>query len=107
GGFLSAKRCDAAIPLDAWVPPDQTVIELSQAVVEIFRDHGLRENRQKARLRWLIDAWGIERFREAVQAKLSFPLLTAAPRDLIDWDKRDHIGVYPQKQAGFYYVGLH
>ncbi|MEN9228484.1 MAG: ferredoxin--nitrite reductase [Gloeomargarita sp. GMQP_bins_120] len=107
GGFFSAKRCDAAIPLDAWVPPDQTVIELSQAVVEIFRDHGLRENRQKARLRWLIDAWGIERFREAVQAKLSFPLLTAAPRDLIDWDKRDHIGVYPQKQAGFYYVGLH
>ncbi|MCS7031748.1 MAG: ferredoxin--nitrite reductase [Gloeomargarita sp. SKYG116] len=107
GGFFSAKRCDAAIPLNAWVPPDAAVIELARAVVEIFRDHGLRENRQKARLRWLIDAWGIERFREAVQAKLSFPLLTAAPTDLIDWDKRDHIGVYPQKQAGFYYVGLH
>lgn len=107
GGFFSSKRCAAAIPLNAWVTPDRQVIELSRAVVEIFRDHGLRENRQKARLMWLIDEWGIEKFRAAVQAKLSFPLLTAAEHDAIDWEKRDHIGVYKQKQPGLNYVGMH
>ncbi|MCS6960195.1 MAG: ferredoxin--nitrite reductase [Pseudanabaenaceae cyanobacterium SKYGB_i_bin29] len=107
GGFFSSKRCAAAIPLHAWVTPDRQVIELSRAVVEIFRDHGLRENRQKARLMWLIDEWGIEKFRAAVQAKLSFPLLTAAEHDAIDWEKRDHIGVYKQKQPGLNYVGMH
>jgi ferredoxin-nitrite reductase len=73
GGFFSAKRCAAAIPLNAWVTPDRQVVELSRAILEIFRDHGLRENRQKARLMWLIDEWGIDKFREAVQSKLAFP----------------------------------
>jgi ferredoxin-nitrite reductase len=106
GGFFSAKRCAAAIPLNAWVTPDRQVVELSRAILEIFRDHGLRENRQKARLMWLIDEWGIDKFREAVQSKLAFPLLTAAEKDEIDWDKRDHIGIYPQKQPGLSYVGM-
>ncbi|HIK38154.1 MAG: ferredoxin--nitrite reductase [Geminocystis sp.] len=107
GGFFSARRCAAAIPLDAWVPPDDAVIQLSRAVLEVFRDHGLRGNRQKARLMWLIDEWGIEKFRAAVAAKLPFELLTAAPKDEIDWEKRDHLGVHRQKQQGLNYVGLH
>ncbi|MEN9251554.1 MAG: ferredoxin--nitrite reductase [Thermostichales cyanobacterium BF4_bins_65] len=107
GGFFSARRCAAAIPLDAWVPPDEAVVQLSRAILEIFRDHGLRGNRQKARLMWLIDEWGIDKFRAAVAAKLPFELLNAAPKDEIDWDKRDHIGVHRQKQQGFSYVGLH
>jgi ferredoxin-nitrite reductase len=106
GGFFSAKRCAAAIPLNAWVTPDRQVVELSRAILEIFRDHGLRENRQKARLMWLIDEWGLEKFRAEVQQKLPFPLLSAAEEDLIDWEKRDHIGIYPQKQPGLSYVGM-
>jgi len=106
GGFFSAKRCASAIPLDAWVTPDRQVLELSRAVLEIFRDHGLRENRQKSRLMWLIDEWGLPKFREAVQQKLSFPLLSATEEDLIDWEKRDHIGVYKQQQEGWNYVGM-
>jgi ferredoxin-nitrite reductase len=73
GGFFSAKRCASAIPLNAWVTPDQQVLELSRAILEIFRDHGLRENRQKARLMWLIDEWGLERFRAECNA--SYPSL--------------------------------
>jgi ferredoxin-nitrite reductase len=106
GGFFSAKRCASAIPLNAWVTPDQQVLELSRAILEIFRDHGLRENRQKARLMWLIDEWGLERFRAEVQQKLSFSLLSAAEEDLIDWEKRDHIGIYKQQQEGLNYVGM-
>ncbi len=107
GGFFSSRRCEAAIPLDAWVQPDQQVVDLCRSILEVYRDHGLRANRQKSRLMWLIDEWGIAKFREEVAAKLSFPLLTAAPKDELDWDKRDHLGVHPQKQAGLNYVGLH
>ncbi|MBD0268801.1 MAG: ferredoxin--nitrite reductase [Cyanobacteria bacterium Co-bin8] len=107
GGFFSARRCEAAIPLNAWVPPDDTVVDISRAILEVYRDHGLRANRQKSRLMWLIDEWGVERFRSEVETALGRPLLSAAPEDEIDWDKRDHIGVYPQKQTGLNYVGLH
>jgi ferredoxin-nitrite reductase len=107
GGFFSARRCEAAIPLDAWVPPDETVVDLCRAILEVYRDHGLRANRQKARLMWLIDEWGSDRFRQAVVTALGQELPTAAPTDELDWDKRDHIGVYPQKQQGLNFVGLH
>jgi ferredoxin-nitrite reductase len=106
GGFFSAKRCEAAIPLNAWVPPED-VVALCRAILEVYRDHGLRANRQKSRLMWLIDEWGMDRFRTAVSEQMGQTLEPAAPEDEIDWDKRDHIGVYPQKQAGLNYVGLH
>lgn len=106
GGFFSAKRCEAAIPLDVWVPPTE-VVELCRAILTVYRDHGLRANRQKARLMWLIDEWGLARFRAAVEQQLGRPLLTAVAKDEIDWEKRDHIGVYSQKQPGLNYVGLH
>jgi ferredoxin-nitrite reductase len=105
GGFFSGKRCEAAIPLNVWVKPEE-VVSLSKAIVEIFRDHGLRLNRQKARLMWLIDEWGLEKFRDEVEKQWGKSLQIAAPKDEIDWEKRDHIGVYPQKQPGLNYVGL-
>lgn len=106
GGFFSAKRCEAAVPLDVWVPPDD-VVDLCRAILEVYRDHGLRANRQKSRLMWLIDEWGIEKFRQEVEHRFGRELATAAAEDEIDWDKRDHIGVYRQKQPGLNYVGLH
>lgn len=107
GGFFSAKRCAAAIPLDAWVPPTDEVVDLSLAILSVYRDNGLRANRQKSRLMWLLDEWGVETFREALETHLGRSLLRAAPEDALDWDKRDHLGVFPQKQAGLNYVGLH
>lgn len=106
GGFFSAKRCEAAVPLNAWVTPDQ-VVDLSRAILEVYRDHGLRSNRQKARLMWLIDEWGMDKFRAEVEQQLGQALQPEADKDEIVWEKRDHIGVYPQKQAGLNYVGLH
>ena len=67
GGFFSATSCDAAIPLNAWVPPTEAaVVELCRAILTVFRDHGSRGNRQKARLMWLIDEWGLNKFRAEV-----------------------------------------
>lgn len=106
GGFFSAKRCEAAIPLNVWVPADD-VVALCRAILEVYRDHGLRANRQKARLMWLIDEWGIDRFRAEVEQQFGRALAPAAPKDEIDWDKRDHLGIHRQKQPGLNYVGLH
>ncbi|MFM7888340.1 MAG: ferredoxin--nitrite reductase [Pseudanabaena sp.] len=105
GGFFSAKRVEAAIPLNVWVPPED-VVALCEALLIVYRDHGLRENRAKSRLMFLIDEWGIEKFRAEVEKQLGKPLATAATKDEIAWEKRDHIGVHPQKQAGLNYVGL-
>ncbi|HEY9299618.1 MAG TPA: ferredoxin--nitrite reductase, partial [Phormidium sp.] len=106
GGFFSAKRCEAAIPLNAWVPPAD-VVALCRAILEVYRDQGLRANRQKSRLMWLIDEIGLEEFRSEVEIRLGKTLETAAAKDEIVWEKRDHIGVYKQKQPGLNFAGLH
>ena len=106
GGFFSAKRCEAAIPMNVWVRPNQEVVDLCRGILEVYRDNGLRANRQKSRLMWLIDEWGIEEFRTRVANQLGYPLATAAEKDAIDWEKRDHLGVFRQKQEGLSYIGL-
>ena len=107
GGFFSAKRCAAAVPLDAWVPANSQVVTLCRSILEVFRDNGARANRQKSRLMWLIDEWGMEKFRSEVELKFGQVLLSAASEDEMNWDKRDHLGVHAQKQDGFKYVGVH
>src|SRR4029079_1037687 len=42
-----------------------------RAVAEVFRDHGNREDRRHARLKYLLEAWGVERVRDAVRARLA------------------------------------
>jgi ferredoxin-nitrite reductase len=106
GGFFSAKRCEAAIPLNAWVTPEE-VVNVCRAVLEVYRDNGLRANRLKSRLMWLLDEWGVDKFRAEVEQRLGKSFLPAAAKDEIDWEKRDHVGVYKQKQPGLNYVGLH
>ncbi|MDX2256360.1 MAG: ferredoxin--nitrite reductase [Pseudanabaenaceae cyanobacterium bins.39] len=105
GGFFSSKRVAAAVPLNVWVPPED-VVGLCEAVLLVFRDHGLRENRQKSRLMYLIDQWGLEKFRAEVEQQFGKPLAIAATKDEIEWAKRDHIGIHKQKQEGLNYVGM-
>ena len=107
GGFFSARRCEAAIPLDAWVPVDvKTVVDVCRAILEVYRDNGPRANRQKSRLMWLIDEWGVETFRAKVVEQMGYAMAEGAAEDEIDWDKRDHIGVHPQQQEGLNFVGM-
>ena len=108
GGFFSSRRCESAIPLNAWVPADDTVVEICRAILSVFRDKGSRGNRQKTRLWWLIEAMGLDEFRAAVEAEMGQTLQPAAPADAITEDgKSDHLGVHAQKQPGLNYVGLH
>ncbi|PKU83953.1 ferredoxin--nitrite reductase, chloroplastic [Dendrobium catenatum] len=109
GGFFSPKRCAEAVPLDAWIPADD-VIPLCKAVLEAYRDLGSRGNRQKTRMMWLINELGIEAFRTEVEKRMpTGSLERASPGDLVmkQWERRDYLGVHPQKQLGFSFVGLH
>lgn len=109
GGFFSPKRCEEAIPLDAWVSADD-VVPSCKAVLEAYRDLGYRGNRQKTRMMWLIDELGIEGFRAEVEKRMPDQVLErASPEDLVQkqWERRDLIGVHPQKQEGLSFVGLH
>ncbi|KAK1281350.1 hypothetical protein QJS04_geneDACA020723 [Acorus gramineus] len=109
GGFFSPKRCEEAVPLDAWVPGDD-VTAACKAVLEAYRDLGTRGNRQKTRMMWLIDELGIEGFRSEVEKRMPQQVLErSSPEDLVqkNWERRDYLGVQPQKQAGLCFVGLH
>uniref|UniRef100_A0A0E0GCC3 Ferredoxin--nitrite reductase, chloroplastic n=1 Tax=Oryza nivara TaxID=4536 RepID=A0A0E0GCC3_ORYNI len=109
GGFISPKRWEEALPLDAWVPGDD-IIPVCKAVLEAYCDLGTRGNRQKTRMMWLIDELGMEVFWSEAEKRMPNGVLErAAPEDLINkkWQRRDYLGVHPQKQEGLSYVGLH
>jgi sulfite reductase (ferredoxin) len=106
GGGLSTDP-HLALRLNAFVHRDQ-VIAVLKGVAEIFREsEKLRENRERARLKFLFlkHGWTAESFQEELEQRIGFRLDPAAeerpPEDIY----RDHVGIHPQKQAGYSYVG--
>ncbi len=93
--------------LDAFVLPQQ-VLPVLRAVTSIFRDSDvLRENRERARLKFLFlkHGWTAERFLSELNGRLGFNLAPAVPEETPDDVYRDHVGVHRQKQPGYVYVG--
>jgi len=90
--------------LDAFVTPEEAA-EVCAAIALIFRDHGSREARGRARLAFLVDEWGGERFRKELETRLGSPL-TPAGRDARGTRTTDHVGIFRQREAGLNYVGL-
>jgi ferredoxin-nitrite reductase len=88
-------------------PAEATLV--ADAVVRVFIDHGDRTNRLKARLKYVLDAWGLEKFLAAVEEKLGrkltrVPAEAVAPRPA--FDRSAHIGAHPQKQPGLNWIGV-
>ncbi|MBB5338192.1 NirA family protein [Tunturiibacter gelidoferens] len=87
---------------------DQTVAAAA-AMIRVFTQHGDRTNRKKARLKYLIDSWGVEKFLCETEKLLAFPLIRipsseCEPRRPID--RAGHIGIHPQSRSGLHYIGL-
>jgi ferredoxin-nitrite reductase len=104
GGKLGSGGYRIASALDVFVPPEDAA-ELCRAIVLTFRDHGLREARNKARLAFLLDKWGVATFRAEVEQALGRALPTAGS-DARSNRSADHIGIFRQKGQGLNYVGL-
>ncbi len=83
--------------------------KVADAVVRVFIDHGNRTDRTKARLKYVLDAMGFEKFLGLVEEKLGRKLDRAVPGALAprpSFDRTAHIGVRPQKQPGLNWIGV-
>lgn len=102
GGGLSTNPMIAR-RLGVWVPLEE-VSEVWANTVRIFRDYGYRLLRNRARLKFLIASWGVERFRAVLEEYMGHPLIDGVAPPIVTGN-RDHIGVHKQKD-GRYYVGV-
>lgn len=103
GGGLSTNPM-LSQSLGAWIPLER-VPEVWAGVARIFRDYGFRRNRNRARLKFLVAQWGIEKFRKVLEEEyLDAPLLDGLPLPIAPGN-RDHLGVHRQRDGKFY-VGV-
>jgi ferredoxin-nitrite reductase len=88
-------------------PEDATAV--ADAIVRVFIEHGDRTNRNKARLKYVLDSMGHDGFLKLVEERLGKPFARVpeealAPRPASD--RLAHIGVHKQKQAGLNWIGV-
>lgn len=82
---------------------------VADAIIRVFIEHGDRTNRNKARLKYVLDAWGFEKFLIAVEDKLGRKLqrIDAAHIKVRPaTDRLAHLGVHLQKQCGLNWIGV-
>jgi len=84
-------------------------VSVAAAMVRVFAAHGDRTNRKKARLKYLLDAWGFEKFVAETQKRLAFPLVrlplsACEPRRAVI--KHGWVGVYKQSRRGLNSIGI-
>jgi ferredoxin-nitrite reductase len=106
GGITGHK--DFAKPTGIIVKPADAT-KVADAIVRVFIDTGDRTNRLKARLKYVLDSMGVDKFIEVVEERLGRKL-TRAPKEAIAarpaFDRMAHIGAHPQKQTGLNWIGV-
>ncbi len=91
GGYVPAR------PLDVFARPEEAAA-LAAEVVRVFRDHGGRETRNRARLAFLVEDRGLSWFRAELERRRAGPLHRAGT-DLRKPRHVDHLGIHPQKRS--------
>ncbi len=84
-------------------------VALAVAMIRVFAEHGNRTDRKKARLKYLLEKWGVEKFLAATEKKLAFPLTrlplaACEPRRPVE--KHSWLGARRQSQRGLNSLGL-
>jgi ferredoxin-nitrite reductase len=103
GGLSSAPHLAQILPF--FIKPHE-VWPVVKAVSEIFRDEGYRLKRNRARFKFLVADWGVERMAKEVQARLDFTLEGHTDFPELQDQETDHLGIHAQKQPGLYWVGV-
>jgi len=88
-------------------PADAT--KVADAIVRVFSAHGDRTNRNKARMKYVLDAIGFDKYLALVEDKLGSKLVRVPSEALATrppFDRSAHIGVHPQKQNGLHWLGV-
>jgi len=105
GGGL-AKSKQIAFRANRYVKESQ-VQDIAIVCAEIFREHGNRANRGKARVRHLVNEWGLEKFVEEIEKRLGYALQVGETEPKItSFEYRNHFGINKAKQEGESYIGF-
>ncbi len=102
GGGLSTNPM-LAQRVGVWVPLHE-VVDVWHGVIQIFRDYGYRRLRTRARLKFLVADWGVQRFREVLETEYLKRTLIDGPAPDLPEKPIDHIGVHKQWD-GKYFIG--
>ncbi len=84
-------------------PSQEELLEVAKAIVTIHRDFGNRTNRKLARLKYVLDAWGVEKFKKELEARVGREL--APPKELTWTRANDYLGWHRQGDAAWF-VGV-
>ncbi|QDV27788.1 NirA family protein [Aureliella helgolandensis] len=90
------------------VTPDEA-LEVAGAIVRVFLENGDRTDRKRARLKYVLDEWGFEKFLTEVEKSLGKELRRV---DRTRWERPEiedrlaHIDVHAQAQTGKNYIGI-
>jgi len=109
---MSVKRVAESIDSNMWIPGDRnSVVTLCEAILRIFRDEGNRKDRQKGRLMWLVEAYGVEDYKKAVVAEIEsydrgVIVDVAQPMPTEPFVRRELLGIHKQPQEGKVRVGM-
>lgn len=102
GGGLASNRQFA---LHLGFVDASRILEVVKAISIIYKVHGLRENRRKARLGHLITKWGLEKFKAEVEDSLGFVFEEGEAQEYTPYAQREHFGIHNSKYDGKSYVG--
>jgi sulfite reductase (ferredoxin) len=100
GGGLSTNPFIAQ-DLGVWVSSEDAP-EVWKGVVEVFRDYGYRRLRSKARIKFLVNDWGAEKFRQVLEDEYLQRKLVDGPAPELRTEPGDHVGIHRQKDGKFF-----
>lgn len=83
---VKASHPRLADPICTIGPSREELLEVCAAIVTIHRDFGNRVNRKLARLKYVLDDWGVARFKEELEARVGRPLDPPQP---LGWTRAD------------------
>ncbi len=81
--------------------PENQLLQAAEAVVKLYRDHGNRADRRRARIKYLLHEWGVPRFNEVLQDYFGEPLADSKPITVQEMDT--HLGWHPQGDGNWFY----
>ena len=79
----------------------QEAVAAAEAMVRLFRDHGSRADRKRARLKYVVHDWGVDRFRAVYSEYLGRPLAPPRRGEVTGLDL--HLGAHPQGDGKWWY----
>lgn len=103
GGLSSAPHMAQVLPV--WFEQEQAW-PVARAISELFRDEGYRNKRNRARFKFLVADWGVDRILHEVEERLGYRLARHSDFVFPNDQEADHMGIHPQSQPGLNWVGI-